>query len=95
MAQWQAGPVATIPRCSYPELFGPERVVRDVVPADEHGFVGSLLRFVGLDWAVAVCLTLSHRQGILNVNLPYCVGTGPLNLLIDSTCIKAGGSLHI
>ncbi|MEQ5872940.1 IS5 family transposase [Sagittula sp. NFXS13] len=55
------------------------------------GFVESLLRLVGLDWAVPDFSTLSRRQRTLNVSLPYRNGTGPLNLLIDSTGIKSEG----
>jgi len=55
------------------------------------GFVQSLLMLVGLDWAVPDFSTLCRRQRTLNVNLPYRGGTGPLNLLIDSTGIKAEG----
>ena len=46
------------------------------------GFVESLLRLAGLDWAVPDYNTLRRRQKALNVNLPYRGGTGPLNLLI-------------
>ena len=55
------------------------------------GFVESLLKLVGLDWAVPDFSTLCRCQKVLNVNLPYREGTGPLNLLIDSTGIKAEG----
>lgn len=55
------------------------------------GFVESLLKLVGLDWAVPDFSTLCRRQKVLNVSLPYRGGTGPLNLLIDSTGIKAEG----
>ena len=55
------------------------------------GFVESLLKFVGLDWAVPDFSTLCRRQKALNVSLPYRGGNGPLNLLIDSTGIKAEG----
>ena len=55
------------------------------------GFVESLLRLVGLDWTVPDSSTLCRRQKTLNVSLPYRGGTGPLNLLIDSTGIKAEG----
>lgn len=55
------------------------------------GFVQSLLRLVGLDWAVPDFSTLCRRQKTLNMNLPYRGGAGPLNLLIDSTGIKAEG----
>ena len=55
------------------------------------GFVVSLLKLVGLSWEVPDFSTLCRRQKTLNVNLPYRGGTGPLNLLIDSTGIKAEG----
>ena len=41
--------------------------------------------------ASAVGSTLCRRQQTLNVSLPYRGSTGPLNLLIDSTGIKAEG----
>jgi hypothetical protein len=46
---------------------------------------------VGLDWATPDFSTLCRRQQTLNVSLPYRGPTGPLNLLIDSTGIKAEG----
>ena len=55
------------------------------------GFVESLLRLIGLDWAVPAYSTLSRRQKTLNVSLPYRGGSGPLKLLIDSTGIKSEG----
>ena len=55
------------------------------------GVVESLLRLAGLDWAVPDFSTLCRRQQTLNVRLPYRGGKGPLNLLIDSTGIKAEG----
>jgi len=55
------------------------------------GFVQSLLGLAGLDWPVPDYSTLSRRQKALNVSLPYRGGTGPLNLLIDSTGIKSEG----
>ena len=55
------------------------------------GFVQSLLRMVGLGWATPDFSTLCRRQQTLNVSLPYRGSTGPLNLLIDSTGIKAEG----
>lgn len=55
------------------------------------GFVQSLLRLVGLDWAAPDFSTLCRRQKTLNVSLPYRGSKGPLNLLIDSTGIKAEG----
>ena len=55
------------------------------------GFVASLLRMVGLDWAVPDFSTLCRRQRTLDVKLPYRGGAGPLSLLIDSTGIKSEG----
>jgi hypothetical protein len=55
------------------------------------GFVESLLRLVGLDWAVPDFSTLSRRQKTLAVTIPYRGAQGPLNLPIDSTGIKADG----
>jgi hypothetical protein len=55
------------------------------------GFVESLLRLVGLDWAVPDFSTLSRRQMSLKVNIPYRGSSGPLHLLIDSTGIKVEG----
>ena len=55
------------------------------------GFVQSLLQLVGLDWPVPDFSTLCRRQRKLNVAIPYRGGAGPLNLLIDSTGIKAEG----
>ena len=49
------------------------------------GFVESLLKLVGLDWAVPDFSTLSRRQKTLAVNIPYRGSKGPLHLLIDST----------
>lgn len=55
------------------------------------GFVESLLRLKGLDWAVPDFSTLSHWQKTLQVNIPYRGSGGPLHLLIDSTGIKVEG----
>jgi transposase len=55
------------------------------------GFVESLLRLVGLNWAVPDFSTLSRRQKTLAVNIPYRGSKGPLHLLIDSTGIKVEG----
>lgn len=52
------------------------------------GFVESLLKLIGLDWAVPDFSTLSRRQKTLAVNIPYRGSKGPLHLLIDSTGIK-------
>ena len=55
------------------------------------GFVESLLRLTGLDWAVPDFSTLSRRQKTLKVNIPYRGSDGPLHLLVDSTGIKVEG----
>jgi hypothetical protein len=55
------------------------------------GFVESLLRLIGLDWAVPDFSTLSRRQKTLKVNIPYRGSQGPLHLLVDSTGIKVEG----
>lgn len=55
------------------------------------GFVESLLKLVGLDWAVLDFGTLCRRQKTLSVAIPYKGSAGPLHLLIDSTGIKAEG----
>ena len=55
------------------------------------GFVESLLRLIGLNWAVPDFSTLSRRQKTLAVNIPYRGSKGPLHLLFDSTGIKVEG----
>ncbi len=65
------------------------KVLFGMPPRQTTGFVESLLRLVGLGWPVLDFSTLCRRQRMLN--LPHRVGTGPLNLLIDSTGIKAEG----
>jgi hypothetical protein len=55
------------------------------------GFVESLLRLIGLDWAVPNFSTLSRRQKTLKVNIPYPGSQGPLHPLIDSTGSKVEG----
>lgn len=55
------------------------------------GFVESLLRLIGLDWAVPDFSTLSRRQKTLKVNIRYRGSDGPLHLLVDSTGIKVEG----
>lgn len=59
------------------------------------GFVQSLLRLAGLDWDVPDYSTLCRRQKTLNVSLSYRGGTGPLNLLIDSTGIQSRGRRRV
>jgi hypothetical protein len=55
------------------------------------GFVESLLRLIGLDWAVPDFSTLSRRQKTLKVNIPFRGSDVPLHLLVDSTWIKVEG----
>ena len=55
------------------------------------GFVESLLKLVDLDWEVPDFSTLCRRQKTLSVAIPYQGSKGALNLLIDSTGIKAEG----
>jgi hypothetical protein len=56
------------------------------------GFVESLLRLIGLDWAVPDFSTLSRRQRTLKVNIPYRGSNGPLHLLVDIEPASATGS---
>ena len=55
------------------------------------GFVESLLKLIGVDWAVPDFSTLSRRQKTFAVNIPYRGSKGSLHLLIDSTGIKVEG----
>jgi hypothetical protein len=55
------------------------------------GFVESLLRLIGLDWAVPDFSTLSRRQKTLKVNIPYRGSQGPLHLLVDNEALSAIG----
>ena len=55
------------------------------------GFVESLLRQIGLGWAVPDFSTQSRRRKTLKVNIPYRGSDGPLHLLVDSTGIKVAG----
>ena len=55
------------------------------------GCVESLMRLIGLDWAVPDFSTLSRRQKTLKVSIPYCGSDGPLHLLVDSTGMKVEG----
>lgn len=58
------------------------------------GFVESLMRLVGLDWAVPSFSTLPRRQKSLKVNIPYRASSGPLHLLVDSIGIKVQGEVE-
>jgi len=52
------------------------------------GMVESLLRLADLDWKVPDFSTVSRRQKMLRVQLPYRASTTALDLLVDSTWIK-------
>lgn len=67
------------------------KVLFGMVLRQTTGFVESLLRLVGLDWAVPDFSTLSRRQKTLAVTIPCRGSKGPLHLLIDSTGIKVEG----
>jgi hypothetical protein len=56
------------------------------------GFVESLLRLIGLDWAVPNFSTLSRRQKTLKVTIPYRSSDGPPHLLVDIEPVSATGS---
>lgn len=53
------------------------KVVFGMALRQTTGFVGSLLRLVGLDWAVPDFSTLSRRQKALAVTIPYRGSQGP------------------
>ena len=55
------------------------------------GLVSSLLRLAKLNWPVPDYSTLCRRQNDLTVTIPCRPSTGALQLLIDSTGIKAMG----
>ena len=67
------------------------RVLFGMALRQTAGFVESLLRLIGLDWAVPDFSTLCRRQKTLKVDIPYRGSQGPLQLLIDSTGIKVEG----
>ncbi len=53
------------------------------------GLVESLLKLIGLNWAVPDFSALSRRQKTLAVNIPYHGSKGPLHLLIPSRDIAS------
>ncbi|KPD11975.1 transposase, partial [Phaeobacter sp. 11ANDIMAR09] len=53
------------------------------------GFVESLLRLIGLNWAVPDFSTLLRRQITLAVNIPYRGSHDPLHRLIPSRDITS------
>ena len=55
------------------------------------GFVESLLRLIGLDWAVPDFSTLSRRQKTLKVNIPYRFQRQMLSVetpYLSATCLS-------
>jgi hypothetical protein len=67
------------------------KVLFGMAPRQTTAFVECLLRLIGLDWTVPDFGTLSRRQKMLKVNIPYPGSNGPLHLLVDSTGIKVEG----
>jgi hypothetical protein len=55
-----------------------------------EGLIGSILHLLGLGLAVPDHTTLSRRAATLRVPRPRA-GTGPLQLLVDSTGLRLGG----
>jgi hypothetical protein len=55
-----------------------------------EGLIGSILHLLGLELAVPDHTTLSRRAATLRVPRPWA-GTGPLQLLVDSTGLRLGG----
>ena len=55
-----------------------------------EGLIGSILHLLGLELAVPDHTTLSRRAATLRVPRPRA-GTGPLQLLVDSTGLRLGG----
>lgn len=72
------------------------RFERDVDAADDRSAgltAESLLRLIGLGWTAPDFSTLSRRQKALAVNIACRGSKAPLNLLIDSTGIRAEGKV--
>jgi hypothetical protein len=68
------------------------KVVFGMALRQTTGFVESLLRLIGLDWAVPDFSLLSRRQKTLKVNIPYRGSDGPLHLLVGIEPVRATGS---
>jgi hypothetical protein len=66
-------------RCSHPDLLT-IKVRFGMVLRQTTGFVESLLRLTGLDWAAPDFSMLSLRQKTLTVNIPCRGSDGPLQL---------------
>lgn len=56
-----------------------------------EGFVGSLLRLIGLDLAAPDHTTLSRRAGQLDIALRSHSPAGPIHLIVDSTGLEVVG----
>ena len=67
------------------------RLVFHLALRQAEGFVGSVLRFLGLELGVPDHTTLSRRSRGLAGRRPRVVPHGPLHLLIDSTGLKLFG----
>jgi len=67
------------------------KVLFGVALRQTTGHVKSLLRLIGLDWAVPDLSTFSRRHKTLKVNILYRGFQGPLHLFVDSTGIKVEG----
>lgn len=67
------------------------RLVFHLALRQAEGFVGSVLRLLGLDLAVPDHTTISRRSGSLAGRRPRVVPQGPLHLVVDSTGLKLFG----
>lgn len=65
------------------------KVLFGMVLRQTIGFVESLLRLIGLNWAVPDFSKLSRRQRALAMNIPYRSSNKPLHLLIPSHGFQA------
>jgi hypothetical protein len=68
------------------------RAVFRLAPRQSEGFIGSIMRLLGLDLPVADHSTLSRRACGLPVHKRARVGTGDLHLIVDSTGLKLRGA---
>ncbi len=89
-AERQAWSAPEFQRCCDPSLSHFEGAVWAAIEAG-HRFCAKLVATHWFGLGSADFSTLCRRQRTLKVSLPYRGGTGPLNLLIDSTGIKAEG----
>jgi len=68
------------------------RMVFGLALRQTEGLIGSVIRLLRLDLAVPDHSTLSRRAKTLEVPPLRRAGTGPLQLLVDSTGLKLGGA---